>query len=71
MVAASLLAAGVFDKTLLSEEGEATLHCGFRIGRVCDDYRGPAAGMLADVAEHCVELVFGRNRRAPFDFRTE
>ena len=68
MVAACFLAAGVFDEPLYSEAGEAAFHCGFRIGRVRDDFRGPAAGMLLDVAEHRVKLVLGRDGREPFAF---
>ena len=58
MVPASLLAAGVFDKPFLLEFKETAVHGGLRIGGVGYEFRGAATGMLFDVVEYSVELLF-------------
>ena len=68
MVPASLLAAGVFDKPFLLEFKEAAIHGGLRIGGVENEFRGAATGMLFDVVEYSVELLFRRYRRTSFAF---
>lgn len=64
MVPAAFFAAGVFDKCLLLEFIEAAVHGGLRIGGMGDDFRGPATGMLFDVIEYGVKLLFRWDRLA-------
>lgn len=66
MVSASLLAAGVFDKPFLLEFKEAAVHGGLRIGGVGNEFRGAATGMLFDVVEYSVKLLFRWHRRSFF-----
>ena len=63
VVSAPFLASGVFDKPPLFELEQAPVHRGLRIGRVGLEFRGAAAGVLPDVAEHGVELPFRRDRQ--------
>ena len=67
-VPSSLLAAGVFDKPFLLEFKEAAIHGGLRVGGVGNEFRGAATGVLFDVVEYSIELLFRRNRRAFFAF---
>lgn len=68
MVPASLLAAGVFDKPFLLEFKEAAIHGGLRIGGVGNKFRGTATGMLFDVVEYGIKLLFRWYRRTFFAF---